>query len=95
MNELDQLTNGTTDNAVTNGSTNDAVTEIDEARPVVIDLSFNFPKNKAKTFIAIPKDKINLLFRLGVDNFANMVPQISKEILSNFSYKYKQRATNT
>ena len=34
-------------------------------------------------------------FRSGVDNFANMVPQISKEILSNFSYKYNRRATNT
>ena len=71
--------------------TDDAYTE----DAIVIDLSYNLPKNKAKTFIAIAKDKINLSFRLGVDNFANMVPQISKEILSNFSYKYKRRATNT
>ena len=66
-----------------------------EAAPVVIDLTFNFPRNKAKPFIVISKDKIQLSFRSGVDNFANMVPQISKEILSNFSYKYKRRATNT
>ena len=66
-----------------------------EAAPVVIDLTFNLPKNKAKTFIVISKDNIQLSFRSGVDNFANMVPHISKEILSNFSYKYKQRAPNT
>ena len=42
----------------------------------------------------ISKDKIQLSFRSGVDNFTNMVPQISKEILSNFSYKYQRRATN-
>ena len=78
--------------------TEDAIDDIDDAvteDAVVIDLSYNLPKNKAKTFIAIGKDKINLSFRLDVDNFANMVPQISKEILSNFSYKYNRRATNT
>ena len=72
-------------------TTDDAVTE----DAVVIYLSYNFPKNKAKIFIAIAKDKLNFSFRLGADNFANMVPQISKEILSNFSYKYKRRAANT
>jgi len=98
----DEVTNGATHDTFTNGPTDDAVTEVIEAAvtevieaaPVVIDLSFNFPKNKAKTFIVISKDKIQLSFRSGVDNFTNMVPQISKEILSNFSYKYQRRATN-
>ena len=73
MNELDQFTNGATDNAVTNGATDDAVTEVDEDEPVVINLSFNFPKNKVQKIIAISKDKINLSFRLGVDNFCKYV----------------------
>ena len=74
MNKLDQFTNGAIDNAVTNGTNGDAGTEVDKTTPVVINLSLIFLKNKAKTFIAISKDKINLSSRLGVDNFANMVP---------------------
>ena len=83
-----------TDYVFSNGATDDAFIEVIEAAPVVIDLTFNFPKNKAEAFIVIPKDKVQLSFWSEVDNFENMVPQISKEILSNFRYKYKQRATN-
>lgn len=53
MHKLDQFTNDDTNDAVINGTTDDAVIEVDEATPVVIDISFNLPKNKAKKFIAL------------------------------------------
>ena len=44
----DEVTNGATHDAFTNGPTEDAVTEVIEAAPVVIDLSFKFRKIKQK-----------------------------------------------
>ena len=49
------------------------------------------PKNKTKAFYCVGKDKVNISFRVGVENYSNMVPQMSKEIYSNFSYQYKLR----
>ena len=61
-------------------------------KPIVIDC--NLPKHKAKSHLSISKDRVNIYFRIGVDSYSNMVPQISKEIISNFSYKYQQQCTN-
>ena len=82
------------DDANINFSANvlDAVGTVDIDQPVATDC--NLPKQKAKSFISISKDRIQMMFRLGVENYSNMVPQISKEIISNFSYKYKRRCTN-
>ena len=49
------------------------------------------PKNKTKAFYSVGKDKVNISFRVGVENYTNMVPYMSKEIYSNFSYQYKLR----
>ena len=53
--------------------------------------SSNLPKNKKRAFYCVGKDQVNMSFRLGVENYSNMIPQISKEIYSNFSYQYKKR----
>ena len=52
--------------------------------------SSNLPKNKTRAFYCVGKDKVNMSFRLGLENYSNMIPQISKEIYSNFSYQYKK-----
>jgi len=54
--------------------------------------SSNLPKNKKRAFYCVGKDKVNMSFRLGLENYSNMIPQISKEIYSNFSYQYKKRS---
>ena len=47
-----------TDDAVTeDGATEDAITEVDDATPVVIDSSFNFPKNKVKRLLLYPRTR--------------------------------------
>ena len=51
----------------------------------------NLPLPKTKTFYSVTKDKVNLSFRAGLPNYTNMVPQLSKEIHSNFNYEYKPR----
>ena len=52
----------------------------------------NLPsKNKTKAFYYVGKEKVNISFRVGVKNYSNMLPQMSKEIYSNFSYQYKLR----
>ena len=91
----DAIGAGNNDAVTEHDGSSDSITDVVNPTPVVIDSPFNFPKNKAKAFITISKDKINMSFRVGQDNITNLVPQISKEILSNFSYKYKRRATNT
>lgn len=66
----------------------DEVVQFDDSPiPVVIGLPSNLSKHEAKSLISISKDKINMSFQLGVDNYENMVPQISKDSLSNFSHK--------
>ena len=52
--------------------------------------SSNLPKNKKRVFYSVGKDKVNMSFRFGLDNYSNMIPQISKEIYSNFNYHYKK-----
>ena len=71
---------------------NHAIETVDLDEPIVVDC--NLPKHKAKSFLLISKDRINIAFRLGLDNYSNIVPQISKEIISNFSHTYKRRCTN-
>ena len=51
------------------------------------------PKKKSDLLYIVGKAKVNLSFRPELDNYTLMLPQISKEIASNFSYKYKRRAT--
>ena len=51
------------------------------------------PKKKSDLLYIVGKVKVNLSFRKELDNYTLMLPQISKEISSNFSYKYKRRAT--
>ena len=55
----------------------------------------NLPLPKTKVFHSVSKDKVNLSFRIGVDNYTNMVPQLSKEIHSNFNYQYKRRSVSS
>lgn len=50
------------------------------------------PKKKSDLLYIIGKIKFNLSFRKELDNFTSMLPQISKQISSNFSYKCKRRA---
>ena len=82
---------------ITNDITNDTTTAIMNDDDVVVDepiiIDCNLPKHKAKSYLSITKDRVNISFRVGVDNYSNMVPQISKEIISNFSYKYERRCT--
>ena len=54
--------------------------------------SSNLPKNKTRAFYCVGKDKVNMSVRLGLENYSNIIPQISKEIYSNFSYQYKKRS---
>ena len=49
------------------------------------------PGNKTQEFYCVGNDKVNISFRVGVENYSNMVPQMSKEIYSNLSYRYKLR----
>ena len=51
------------------------------------------PKKKSDLLYIVGKAKVNLSFRKELDNYTLMLPQISKEISSNFNYKYKRRAT--
>ena len=51
----------------------------------------NLPLRKTKTFYSVTKDKVIFSFRSGAPNYVNMVPQISKQIHSNFNYEYKLR----
>ena len=55
----------------------------------------NLPLPKTKVFYSVSKDKVNLSFRIGVDNYTNMVPQLSKEIHSNFNYQYRRRSVSS
>ena len=38
--------------------------------------------------------KVNLAFRNTFDNYANLLPQTSKDIKSNFNKKFEMRSTN-
>ena len=51
------------------------------------------PKKKGDLLYAVGESKVNLSFRPELDNYTTMIPQISKEISSNFSYNYRRRAT--
>ena len=51
------------------------------------------PKKKGDLLYAVGESKVNLSFRPELDNYTTMIPQISKEICSNFSYNYRRRAT--
>ena len=102
----DSITNTINNNAITNNDitndaiaddaasinntadVNDAIETVDLDEPIVIDC--NLPKHKAKSFLSISKDRINITFRLGLDKYSNIVLYISKEIISNFSHKYKR-----
>ena len=55
----------------------------------------NLPIPKTKVFYSVTKDKVNMSFRVGVDNYTNMVPQLSKDIHSNFSYQYQLRSVSS
>ena len=51
------------------------------------------PKKRGDLLYAVGESKVNLSFRPELDNYTTMIPQISKEICSNFSYNYRRRAT--
>ena len=50
-------------------------------------------KKKSDLLYAVGDLKVNLSFRPNLDNYTMMIPQISKEINSNFNCKYRRRAT--
>ena len=56
-------------------------------------LSAQKKKKKCDLLYTVGDSSVNLTFRTELDNFTWMIPQISKEINSNFSCKYRQRAT--
>lgn len=104
MNEVDWINNVSTDSDMNNtGDEVDeaigAVVQLDNmvvdeaiadsSIHVVIERFSHLFKHMTKAFISILNDHINISFRLGLDHHANIVLQISKEKLSNFSYTYK------
>ena len=50
-------------------------------------------KKKGDLLYAVGNSKVNLSLRPDLDNYTMMIPQISKEINSNFNCKYRRRAT--
>ena len=45
----------------------------------------NLPKNKKKACYCVSKDKVNMLFRVGVDNYSNIIPQMSKRFITTLA----------
>jgi len=50
------------------------------------------PKNKSDKLLKISKTKVHIPFRETKENFANLLPQMSKEIQSNFNKRYERRS---